>query len=453
MSIFAAKTVVVPMRIQDHVAKLSWTAADKALYVLYGIVSIIQIAFLAPREYGLYTLLSTIHSYIFLVGEGFALQGIIKFGSEHDRNIVNRYAIIWHCTITLGLSVLIYLVRQPLAQLFNEPRYDTLASFLPLYSLVTIPRVFSLKLLIRDIRMKEWFFVNLAWLGTMTLLTGTYIVTGQLDSFEDMLVISFAGVVASSLCGLWLARTQLRFRRQGTLTMREFLRFGVHQAGFNTINASVKQLDAVFVGAFFSTHVVGIYGSAKNLFRLFDQAFDGIITLLFPGAVRLVTQQRTEEVRQLISKAVSFSLLTMCFFVALIYLGAAEFFITRFLPAVYTGKAANAVDYFKLISLSALAMPFSMLYTLIIAYDHVQRLVVYALLASVTGAIVLYLTGIFQAQSFVPAGFVVYYFVLGALCYRFVYGRLGLSPRLLLRAIPDTLQFIRQRLNKRRHNS
>jgi O-antigen/teichoic acid export membrane protein len=441
------------MRIQDHVTKLSWTVADKALYVLYGIVSIVQISFLAPREYGLYTLLSTIHSYIFLVGEGFALQGIIKFGAEYNRNIVNRYALIWHVLITVGFSCVIFLCRHPLALLFNEPRYVTLASFLPFYSLITIPRVFSLKLLIRDIHMKEWFFVNLAWLGTMTLVTAGYIATGRLDSFEDMMSISLVGTIASSACGLWLTRTELKFRREGTLTMKDFLRFGIHQATFNTINASVKQLDAVFIGAFFSTQVVGIYGSAKNLFRLFDQAFDGIITLLFPGTVRLVAQNRTEEVRQLISKAVSFSLVAMCGLVALIYLGVAEFFITLFLPATYTAKTANAVDYFKLISLSALAMPFSMLYTLIIAYDQVKRLVVYAVVASVAGAATLYLTGVFQLSTLVPAGFVVYYFVLGALCYRFVYGQLGLSSRTLLRAVPDTLQFIRQYLNKRRNIS
>lgn len=438
------------MRIQDHVNKISWTAADKALYVLYGIVSIIQISYLAPREYGLYTLLSTIHSYIFLVGEGFALQGIIKFGSEHDRNIVNRYALIWHCLIIVGLSCAVFLFRHPLASIFNEPRYVVLASFLPFYSLVTIPRVFTMKLLIRDIHIKEWFFVNLLWLGTMSLMTGGYIITGQLDSFEDMMVISFVGIIASSLCGTWLARTQLHFRREGNLTMRNFLRFGAQQATFNMINASVKQLDAVFIGAFFSTQVVGIYGSAKNLFRLFDQAFEGVIMLLFPGAVRLVAQKRTEEVKQLISKAVSFSLVAMCIIVALIYLGVAEFFITLFLPATYTAKAANAVDYFKIISLSALAMPFSMLYTLIIAYDQVKRLVIYAVLASTAGAVTLYITGVFQLSTLVPAGFVVYYFILGALCYRFVYGKLGLSSRMLLRAIPDTLQFIRQYLNKRR---
>ena len=441
------------MRVQDHIAKLSWTAADKMVYVLYGIVSLVQISYLTPQEYGLYTLLSTLHSYIFLVGEGFALQALIKFGTGDTRADVNRYAIISFTIIVLTLSIVVFALQKVLVTVFNEPRYTTIASFLPIYSLFTIPRLYCMKILLRDIRLKEWFIINLLWMGTMSILTFSFIATGRFNSFEDMLVISFSGVTVSSFGALWLARHNLYFQRQRHLTFKEFLRFGIYQSLFNTTNSSIKQLDALLVGAFFSTHIVGIYGSAKNLFRLFDQAFEGIIAILFPGAVRLVTQNRNEELLKFISKATSFSFFAMCLLIASIYLGFAELLITSFLPASYIAKTASAVEYFKIISLAALAMPFSVLYTLITAYGRIQLLVFFAITASSTGIIVLTTIGIYQLQQLIPLGFVVYYFVLGALCYNFVRKQIGLSPRMLLRAVPDSVQFVKELIAKRRNAS
>ncbi len=441
------------MRVQDHLTKLSWTAADKAVYVMYGIVSLVQISYLTPEEYGLYTLLSTLHSYIFLVGEGFALQALIKFGTGTTRSDVNRYAVFSFTTIVLVLSIVVFALQDTLIAVFNEPRYTTIASFLPIYSLFTIPRLFCMKILLRDIKLKEWFIINLLWMGTMSILTFLFIAAGIFNTFEDMLIISFSGVTISSAGAVWLARHSLHFRKQGHLTFREFLQFGMYQSLFNITNSSVKQLDTLLVGAFFSTHIVGIYGSAKNLFRLFDQAFEGIIAILFPGAVRLVTQDRSEELLKFISKATSFAFFTMCFLITGIYSGLAELLITSFLPPSYVAKAANAVDYFKIISLSALAMPFSVLYTLITAYGRIRLLVLFAVIASSTGIIVLSIVGVYQVQQLVPLGFVVYYFVLGALCYNFVRKQIGLSPRLLFRAVPDSIQFVRQLLDRRKASS
>lgn len=437
------------MRVQDHLAKLSWTAADKAVYVIYGLISLVQISYLAPEEYGLYTLLSTLHSYIFLIGEGFALQALIKFGAGTARSDVNRYSLFFFAAIALFLSLLVFALRNTLVSIFNEPRYTTIASFLPLYVLATIPRLFCLKVLLRDIKLREWFIINALWMGTMSTLTFVFIGAGLFNAFEDMMVISLAGVTTSSIGAVWLARKSLIFKKQGQLTLKEFVQFGVYQSLFNTTNSSIKQLDTLLVGAFFSTHIVGVYGSAKNLFRFFDQAFEGIIAILFPGAVRLIAQQRDEELLKFISKATSFSLAAMCIVVALIYSGIAEHIMTSVLPSSYMAKAANAVDYLKLISLAALAMPFSVLYTLITAYDRIRLLVVYAIIASTAGILVLVTIGIYQMQQLVPLGFVVYYFILGILCYNFVRKQIGLSPRLLMRAVPDSIQFVKQLLARR----
>lgn len=69
-------------RIQDHLPKLSWVAADKLLFVLYGGIAILQIRALPPAEYGLYALLVSIQTWIFVVADGLLLQGVIQFGTD-----------------------------------------------------------------------------------------------------------------------------------------------------------------------------------------------------------------------------------------------------------------------------------------------------------------------------------------------------------------------------------
>lgn len=434
------------MRVQDHIATLSWTAADKALFILYGFVLFFQIRQLAPTEYGLFAELIALHSFIFGISDGFALQGIIKFGADiRQRGAINRLAFLWHMSISLGIPILIFTLQVPLSLIFDQPRFPHIATYLILYSMVALPRLYCIKFLSRDIRMRDTFIANALWFGTMAILTFVLYLMHGIKSFEDMLIISFTGMAVSSLGTVLLTWKTIEKTVLQPISFRDFSSFGSYQVSSWTIGNLVKQLDILLIEYFFPTATVGIYSSAKQLFRTFEQIFEAIAGLIYTGGVRLVHQNRSAELLSFVSKATSFSFIAMLIIVVPIELGLGQILITWLLSAKY----ANAIEYFQILSLAALALPFSVLSLMLVVYNRLHLLLLYTCLASIMGMIALVVVSIFHIEYLVPIGLIVYYFILGALCYRFVHKQLGLSPRMLARAVPDTIQFAQQLLQKR----
>lgn len=105
------------MRIQDHIGMISWSLLDKALFIFYGFIFILVINYATPIEYGLYSLLVAIHSWIFTISDSFALQSLIQFGMrQENRKKVNLIGLSNHTVITIGSSLLVFFFRS----LFNK---------------------------------------------------------------------------------------------------------------------------------------------------------------------------------------------------------------------------------------------------------------------------------------------------------------------------------------------
>lgn len=427
------------VRIQDHIAKISWTVADKILFLLYGFVNILQNNALSPQELGLYTLCNALQIFIFSVSDGFILQSIIVVGTDKEaRGSINRFAVTWHIVLVLGASLLVFLLQAPFAWLLNEPRLTTVAAYLPLFCVLGIPRTLSLKYLMRDVQAREIFMVNAVWIGTMIGMTAWMLATGGLVSFEAMFAIAASGMGASSVVAFWITRKQFSFRGTKHIPLREFFHGGIYQGMASLLGNMVRQLDVTVVQFFFGTATVGVYQSAKTLFRFFDEGFAAITSLVYPATMRLVHEERFTELLAMLSKMLSFSLLATLFMLLLTEFGAAEFVISRLLSAKY----ANAVGYFRLLVLAAPAMPFIALLPVMLALGEVRRLLVFIVLAVLSGWTVLALVGIFSQPTFAPLGFVVYTITLALLIFMFVRSRLHFPLRLLLRAVPDTLDFL-----------
>jgi hypothetical protein len=111
------------LKLQDNIGLVSWTAFDKITYILYGVVSLLQMKYLEPDHLGLFALLINLHTWIFIISDSLALQNIIQFGVEREnRKIVNLYSLILLIILTLGSSLIFYLFRHPLSDLFEEGR-------------------------------------------------------------------------------------------------------------------------------------------------------------------------------------------------------------------------------------------------------------------------------------------------------------------------------------------
>lgn len=427
------------VRIQDHLGKISWTAADKALYLVYGFVNIMQNNALPPMELGLYTLCNALQTFIFVVSDGFILQSIIIFGTDKElRGSINRFVVTWHIVITLGASLLVFVLQMPFAWLLGEPRLSAVAAYLPIFCVLGIPRTLCLKYLTRDVQARAIFAVNLVWVGTMVALTAWMLLAKRLVSFEAMFAISASGMAASSLTALWITRKQLSFKGSKQMAWRKLFHAGVYQGLASMLGNMVRQLDVTVVQYYFGAATVGVYQSAKTLFRFFDEGFSAITSLVYPATVRLVHEERRTELVAMLSKMVSFSLAVTLVIVLLTELNVAEFVISRLLSPKY----AAAIGYFRLLAFAAPAMPFVALLPVMLALGEMRLLLGFIAIAVITALTALIVAGIFQVQVLAPIGFVLYTITLGGLTFAFVRSRLHFPLRLLWRAVPDTLDFL-----------
>lgn len=435
------------VRIQDHLGKISWTLADKALYLLYGFVNIAQNNALPTWELGLYTVCNALQTFIFAVSDGFILQSLIIFGADaRARGSVNRFVVLWHCVLTLGASALLLALQAPFAAALNEPRLTQVALFLPLFCALAIPRTLCLKYLIRDVQARAIFAVNAVWIGVMTALTAFALPNGLLDRFEAMFAIAAAGMGASSLAALWITRKQLTFRVERRLSWRELWRAGAYQGAASMMGNVARHLDVTMIQYFFGAATVGVYQSAKTLFRFFDEGFSAVTSLVYPATVRFVYERRYDELIAMLSKMLSFSLFATLALVALAELGAAEFAIGLLLSPKY----AAAAGYFRLLAAAAPALPFIALVPVLIALGEMRRLLAYIALALAAGATALALAGAGGFSALAPLGVVAYSFTLAALTFSFFRARFPFPLRLLWRVAPDAVDFARRRFAQRK---
>lgn len=429
------------MKISQNLGKISWSLADKLLYVGYGLVQLLQIQAVTPSVYGLVSLLIALNTWIMLLTDGSALQGIIQFGQdETERRRVNTLAMTIHIVITAGCVLIVGLCQAPLTYLLGEPEFAKVAWLLPLFCLLTIPRMFCLKMLYRDLRMRDLFIADLVWFGVRTTLTLWMLAQGTLSSFEDIVLIDFSGMAASSITAVILTRKDLVFGLQGRITLREYLNFGVPLAIGTGLYSTPRQLDVFLIGSYFGVAAVGLYNPAKNLYRLFEQAFDAVFTLLHPAAVRLTSQGRHEELRTMVTKAISFTFIPVVVAVVVLESGASELIVP-----LLGAKYAAAVGHFNVLTLSALAMPFTMMSAVMVAFGHSRAIVNYTALGLIVTIVTLVGVGQAGLEQYVGLGLVVNTVLVGFLCVRHVQRELQFPWSQLIRAVGDVRNHLRTR--------
>ncbi len=432
------------MRITDHLNKLSWSVADKALFVLAAVAQMTQYASVDETVWGTFALLLGLHTFLFSASDGFALQAVTKFGAVvEDRGLVNRYSLSMHTFFVMGLSVLAATVCSLFPTIVSID-FASVIWYLPLFSVAAIPRTYALNLLYRDIRIKAVFVLNLCWMGSMLALTLWYQSAIGFQTVEDLLLINISAMLFSSIVGIWLARREFSLRKgQGTLAFKTWLQFGLDQLGSSSLNNAVKVLDVFIVEAFFGSAIVGNYDMAKRMYRILDQGVDAVRSLFFPGSVRLYQQGRLSELHAMTTKMISFLFLGITFVCAAILIGAKPI-VELWLPA----KFLLALDHLYWLLPTTLILPFTMLVTLMVAAGATRRLLKTFVIATVIGLGSQILIGVMHFENQVALGQFFFAACLAVSGWMFAAQTIQLSPADVFRAIPDTLAWLRSR-NKR----
>ena len=409
------------------------------LFVFYGAVTLIQISMLKPEEWGLASQLVTLQTWIFIVCDGSALQSIIQFGvREEERGRVNLFSLILLFVIAMGLSLAVMFFQQPLADVFHEPRFADIASTLPLFVLLTLPRAFGLKLMLRELRMRDIFFTDLAWFGSMALITVYLIKFKTFGSYEDMKLISISGVAISSLVAVILSFDMIEFRRAGSIRIAEFLHFGLPQALMMAFNNSIRQLDVFLIQPFFGTATAGVYNSAKMLYRMFETATDAGIALMYPTAVKLLAADKRDQIIVVFSKAISF--LVMFSVVAFLVL---ELGGTQIVVKILGPKYVAAASQFNVMMFAALVLPLFILQSVDLALHKVWKLLGIVCASAGVGIVTFLITGTMHSESLISLGVVTYSVTFAALLVISVRADLHFKISQLFRTIPDALALLR----------
>ena len=295
------------MRVQEHIDKITWSLADKFLYIIYGFVTLFQMNAIDTAEYGLFGLLMAVHTMFFVITDAFALQSIVQFGQvEENRKKVNTISLMLHVGIVMACAFSVYFLNSYYVEIFKEPRLKEISDILPLFCLLTIPRTYCLKFIYQKSKMSWLFFVNFALFGTLSILTVYLIKTKSFLTFQDMLEMYLFAHALSSVVALLLTRKYLQFSFKGTIKFKDILNFGFPLLLTNTLNSLPKQMDSYVIQFFFNSSITGIYQAAKTLFRVFDETVNAAVGLVYPAAIRQFNNKNMSALNDLMTKAVSF---------------------------------------------------------------------------------------------------------------------------------------------------
>ncbi len=431
------------MRIQEHLNKISWTVADKISFFIYGLVSIVQMRALPIEDWGIFGLMISLHTWIYVFIDSFALQNIIQFGmNEKNRGKVNLFALTLQILIVLILSFSLFFLKDNFAQLFNEPLLSKVSVNVSILLILAIPRTFIIKIVYRNQQFDHLFFINLVFFVVMTFFTFYFIYIDGSLNFHKMVIIYYFGTGISSLFAIILNRHDLQFSSKGNISLQYLIKFSIPWTLYSTINYFPRVFDLYIVQYFFKTEITGIYYSAKNLFRIFDESLNAAFGLVYPSAVKQIENKNTKALNDLISKSVSFLFFSYTFLVVILELGLSDFFIRNILPISYH----SSIQQFNLLILGSLAMPFVMLATFITAMGKPQVILRFSLISITISVIVLIIIGKFYLINLIPLGIIVYLFCNGLQFYIYMKKNNLYENKYLFRAFKDIKEFIKSKL-------
>ncbi|MCX7880504.1 MAG: oligosaccharide flippase family protein [Ignavibacteria bacterium] len=433
------------MKLSENIDKVVWTLLDKGLYIIYGFVTLLQIRRLEPAEFGIYAILITIHTWLFILSDSLFYQGIIQFGfNPQTEKRANLFALLLSSAFIFIVSFSLYLCSDYLVVIFKEPAFKKITYILPFLSFLSIPRIYFLKFAFKHSNTFELFVVNSSFFLTMSLLTIYFFFTKPLFTFELMVTIYLSGTILSSATAFLLLRKKVTLSSKGTLTLREYFSFGLPIVFYSFFQSIPRQLDVLILQYFFQSKIVGIYYSAKTLFRLFEEGLNAAYSLVYPTAVRLIAKGKSQDLKSLMDKSTSFTFILVLFLFVILQFGGSELFIRFFLPEKYL----LSISIFNFMLIAALFMPFQLNASLMIAEQKTKTVAMYIFFSAFASFASFLIVGIYKLENLLPLGIVIYYFLFGLLVYFYSCKNYSFSILSLRQGLFDIWYYLRNIAHK-----
>jgi O-antigen/teichoic acid export membrane protein len=344
------------MEFGKHLGKGIWGLADKLLPVVYGLAYVwLVIRVLPKEEFGNFVLVQEIFLVITGLATALALQPLLKFVAEGEVDLRdhNSAAVMLSFLFLVLCSVVIVLFRIPMSAFLNSMSLAPLLLYLPAMFGAAFFRNLSLNLLQSRFMIKEVFWTDaFHFLGT-PLLIWIYSRMHRFDTALDLVVINILSLSASSLAGLYLARSLMKLRLvPGVNEVRKLWDYGKWSFGGTLSGFTVSKADTFLLAAFSGTMQVAEYGSVKVFVRVYEMLTQVIQMFVLPAASRLSSNRDFKSLKAMVEKATMFSTLSVVpVFVAFLV------FPTVLITVLYKGKYVEAIPILQVFALAALAVP------------------------------------------------------------------------------------------------
>ena len=405
---------------------------------------------IGESQWGLFTISQAFITIMYLLSDGFALQIMVNFGvrEQHRRQATSVAAILSFLFLSV-FTAMIYFGREVIADITSKPELIPILGVFPLVALGFFVRNFTLKTAQLRIDTRGTFFIDAAWVGTSALLFALGWSNGWLVDAVDMMYVSAAAAGFSSIIGVIVYGRYIRFTFNfDWLLLRRMVRFGIGQFGSAATMALQAQGDLLILGTLVGSATVGNYDVAKKFFRGFEGIRDAGALFIYPAVARLSAQGRLDELKTMVEKMIAFMGITIFPIVLLIWVGPIELIFSF----VFKESFREAPALFRIMSLAALAIPFSMNSYVLLGMSKVRKLFT----ITFTSVVFFFATALLLVPSIGVTGqaiaIVVTFWTLGVLAIFTVRKELPITMAGILSHWRDPLEFARSVMQRLRRS-
>ncbi|MBP1658146.1 MAG: hypothetical protein H6Q31_2747 [Bacteroidetes bacterium] len=344
------------MEFGKHITKSLWGLADKALPVAYGLAYVyLVIRVLPEEEFGNFVLLQEIFLIISGLATALALQPMLKFASEagKDSSPIVIVGILLNLAFVILSSVAVVVTRNVLGDVLHAPTLAPLLLYVPAMLGASFIRNIALVLLQTRFGISRIFWVDaLHFLGT-PVLVWVYSRMHLFDSAKDLILINIISLSASSLLGLILTWSMVKWKARPTAgDFRRTWEYGSYSLGGNVSYLVYSKADTFILSAFTGPVQVAVYSSAKVFTRIFDMVTQVIQMFLLPGVSLLASRGERKNLKAVVEKSLLFSGVGMLFvMIPMLFLAG------PLVSILYDGRYPDAVLILQIFMLMSLAVP------------------------------------------------------------------------------------------------
>jgi len=344
------------MEFGKYLAKGIWGLADKALPVVYGVGYVwLVIRVLPEEEFGNFVLVQEVFLVISGLATAFALQPLLKFSSEENAQLEGLVSasLMLNALFVASASLIVAVSSVPAGRILNSPSLPPLLLYVPAMLAASFFRNFTLTLLQAQFRVREVFWTDAVHFVGAPFLVWVMSRMHMFNSALDLVSINLVSLTASSLAGLWFARTLMRVRVLPSMSaVRQMWDYGKYSLGGVVSSLFSTKADSFILSAFTGPVQVAVYNSAKVFVRIFEMASQVVQMFVLPAASRLSSQGSFASLKAMTEKSVLFLTLGLLP-VTVLFLAFPEILV-RFL---YAGKYEGAESILRIFSFLTFVVP------------------------------------------------------------------------------------------------